>query len=70
MPLFRNIYGLIASSGTIGALVAWLIGYKAALFGFLFLLLLLSNWLVNCELKPTPPESQQVSKRGPGFSWV
>ncbi|KAK2503739.1 hypothetical protein MC885_006874, partial [Smutsia gigantea] len=54
-----NIHGLIASSGIIGALVAWLISYKAALFGFLCLLLLLSNWLVKCELRPISPESQQ-----------
>ncbi|XP_045838256.1 testis-expressed protein 46 [Meles meles] len=56
MSLFRYLHGILASSGTVGALVAWLIGYKPALFGFLFLLLLLSNWLVKHELKPTPPE--------------
>lgn len=54
---------MLASSGTIGALMAWMISYKPALFGFLFLLLLLSNWLVKHELKPTPQEPQQVSKR-------
>ncbi|XP_027946639.1 testis-expressed protein 46 [Eumetopias jubatus] len=59
MSLFRNLHGILASSGTIGALVAWLISYKPALFGFLFLLLLLSNWLVKHELKPTPPEPPQ-----------
>ncbi|XP_058892357.1 testis-expressed protein 46 [Kogia breviceps] len=59
MSLFRNLYGTLASSGTIGALMAWLISYKPPLFGFLFLLLLLSNWLVKYELKPTPPEPQQ-----------
>nr|XP_012415824.1 PREDICTED: uncharacterized protein C1orf234 homolog [Odobenus rosmarus divergens] len=59
MSLFRNLHGILASSGTIGALVAWLISYKPALFGFLFLLLLLSNWLVKHELKPTPPEPLQ-----------
>uniref|UniRef100_A0A8D2B3S6 Testis expressed 46 n=1 Tax=Sciurus vulgaris TaxID=55149 RepID=A0A8D2B3S6_SCIVU len=47
---------LLASSGTMGAVVAWLISYKPALFGFLFLLLLLSNWMVKYELKPTPSE--------------
>lgn len=59
---------MLASSGTIGALVAWLISYKPALFGFLFLLLLLSNWLVKYELKLTPAEPQQVSERGLSFS--
>ncbi|XP_025781268.1 testis-expressed protein 46 [Puma concolor] len=59
MLLFRNLHGTLASSGTIGALVAWLISYKPALFGFLFLLLLLSNWLVKHEVQPTPLEPQQ-----------
>ncbi|XP_066122670.1 testis-expressed protein 46 [Saccopteryx bilineata] len=59
MYLFRNLYKILDSSGTIGALVAWLISYKPVLFGFLFLLLLLSNWLVKYELKPTPSEPQQ-----------
>ncbi|XP_014710675.1 testis-expressed protein 46 [Equus asinus] len=59
MSLFRTLHGMLASSGTIGALVAWLISYKPALFGFLFLLLLLSNWLVKYELKLTPAEPQQ-----------
>ncbi|CAI9165546.1 unnamed protein product [Rangifer tarandus platyrhynchus] len=59
MSLFRSLHGMLASSGTIGALMAWLISYKPALFGFLFLLLLLSNWLVKHELKPTPQEPQQ-----------
>ncbi|XP_064349393.1 testis-expressed protein 46 [Camelus dromedarius] len=59
MSLFRNLHGILASSGTIGALIAWLISYKPALFGFLFLLLLLSNWLVKYELKRTPSEPQQ-----------
>uniref|UniRef100_A0A8C9KYU1 Testis expressed 46 n=1 Tax=Panthera tigris altaica TaxID=74533 RepID=A0A8C9KYU1_PANTA len=54
-----NLHGTLASSGTIGALVAWLISYKPALFGFLFLLLLLSNWLVKHEVQPTPLEPQQ-----------
>uniref|UniRef100_A0A452RBH8 Testis expressed 46 n=1 Tax=Ursus americanus TaxID=9643 RepID=A0A452RBH8_URSAM len=53
------LHGILASSGTVGALAAWLISYKPALFGFLFLLLLLSNWLVKHELKPTPPEPPQ-----------
>jgi uncharacterized membrane protein YphA (DoxX/SURF4 family) len=66
--LFRSFHGILASSGTLGAAVAWLIGYKPALFGFLFLLLLLSNWLVKHELKLEPSESQQVSKRGLSFS--
>ncbi|XP_061005119.1 testis-expressed protein 46 [Dama dama] len=55
----ESLHGMLASSGTIGALMAWLISYKPALFGFLFLLLLLSNWLVKHELKPTPQEPQQ-----------
>ncbi|XP_014639708.1 PREDICTED: uncharacterized protein C1orf234 homolog [Ceratotherium simum simum] len=59
MSLFRTLHGILASSGTTGALVAWLISYKAAFFGFLFLLLLLSNWLVKYELKLTPSEPQQ-----------
>ena len=63
ISLFRNLHEILDSSGAIGALVAWLISYKPALFGFLFLLLLLSNWLVKYELKPTSPKAQQVSKR-------
>ncbi|XP_047647403.1 testis-expressed protein 46 [Phacochoerus africanus] len=59
MSLFKNLHGIFASSGTTGALMAWLISYKPALFGFLFLLLLLSNWLVKYEFKPTPQEPQQ-----------
>ncbi|XP_059542228.1 testis-expressed protein 46 [Myotis daubentonii] len=54
-----TLHEILDSSGTIGALVAWMISYKPALFGFLFLLLLLSNWLVKYEFKPTPPETQQ-----------
>ncbi|CAO2589594.1 Testis-expressed protein 46 [Lemmus lemmus] len=50
----RNFHGFLASSGTIGAILAWLISFKPALFGFLFLLLLLSNWLVKHELKQAP----------------
>lgn len=61
MSLFWSLQGILASSGTIGALMAWLISYKPALFGFLFLLLLLSNWLVKHELKRTLQEPQQVS---------
>ncbi|KAM5264977.1 testis-expressed protein 46 [Hipposideros larvatus] len=59
MSLFRRLYEILDSSGIIGALVAWMISYKPALFGFLFLLLLLSNWLVKHELKLTPSEPQQ-----------
>ncbi|XP_024838505.1 testis-expressed protein 46 [Bos indicus] len=59
MSLFWSLQGILASSGTIGALMAWLISYKPALFGFLFLLLLLSNWLVKHELKRTLQEPQQ-----------
>ncbi|KAM4806925.1 testis-expressed protein 46 [Urocitellus parryii] len=59
MLVFRNFLAILASSGTLGALVAWLISYKPVLFGFLFLLLLLSNWLVKHELKPTSSENCQ-----------
>ncbi|XP_054428165.1 testis-expressed protein 46 [Pteronotus mesoamericanus] len=59
ISFFRNLHEILDSSGATGALVAWLISYKPALFGFLFLLLLLSNWLVKYELKPIPPEPQQ-----------
>uniref|UniRef100_A0A671DLL4 Testis expressed 46 n=1 Tax=Rhinolophus ferrumequinum TaxID=59479 RepID=A0A671DLL4_RHIFE len=55
----RHLYGILDSSGAIGTLVAWMISYKPALFGFLFLLLLLSNWLVNHELKLIPSQPQQ-----------
>ncbi|XP_025212807.1 testis-expressed protein 46 isoform X2 [Theropithecus gelada] len=57
--LFRSLHGILASTGTVGAVAAWLMSYKPALFGFLFLLLLLSNWLVKCEHKLTLPEPQQ-----------
>ncbi|KAF6111843.1 testis expressed 46 [Phyllostomus discolor] len=65
ISLLRNLHDILDSSGAIGALVAWLISYKPALFGFLFFLLLLSNWLVKHELKPTPPKSQQEEKEKP-----
>ncbi|XP_029804312.1 testis-expressed protein 46 [Suricata suricatta] len=67
MSLLRNLHGILASSGTVGALVAWLISYKPALFGFLFLLLLLSNWLVKHEVqvKPAPPEPQKEEAEKP-----
>lgn len=68
VSLFKHLYGILDSSGAIGTLVAWMISYKPALFGFLFLLLLLSNWLVKHELKLIPSEPQQVSKRGLSFS--
>uniref|UniRef100_A0A8B9WF83 Testis expressed 46 n=1 Tax=Bos mutus grunniens TaxID=30521 RepID=A0A8B9WF83_BOSMU len=55
---------ILASSGTIGALMAWLISYKPALFGFLFLLLLLSNWLVKHELKRTLQETCKAKTNG------
>lgn len=60
--LLRNFHGFLASSGPIGALLAWLISFKPLLFAFLLLLLLLSNWLVKQEHNwaPSPP---QVSKR-------
>lgn len=60
--LLRSLHGFLASSGPIGAALAWLISFKPILFAFLLLLLLLSNWLVKQEhnLAPSPP---QVSKR-------
>ncbi|KAK1340390.1 hypothetical protein QTO34_018959 [Cnephaeus nilssonii] len=42
-----------------------MISYKPALFGFLFLLLLLSNWLVKYEFKSTPTEPQQEKTEKP-----
>ncbi|XP_023578374.1 testis-expressed protein 46 [Octodon degus] len=48
----------------VGALLTWLMNYKPFLFGFLFLLLLLSNWLVKYESKATPSESPQVPVHG------
>ncbi|XP_012889344.1 PREDICTED: uncharacterized protein C1orf234 homolog [Dipodomys ordii] len=68
--LFRSFHGLLASSGTIGAVVAWLISYKPVLFGFLLFLLLLSNWLVRHEFTPQPsePQSQQEGEQKPPVS--
>nr|XP_012606070.1 uncharacterized protein C1orf234 homolog [Microcebus murinus] len=57
--LLRSLHGILASSGTIGAVLAWLINYKPVFFGFLLLLLLLSNWLVKYEQKLTPSEPQK-----------
>nr|XP_039330169.1 testis-expressed protein 46 isoform X2 [Saimiri boliviensis boliviensis] len=57
--LFRSLHGILASSGTMGAVAIWLMSYKPVLFGFLFLLLLLSNWLVKHEHKLTLPEPQK-----------
>ncbi|KAK7804203.1 hypothetical protein U0070_019425, partial [Myodes glareolus] len=47
------------------AILAWLISFKPALFGFLFLLLLLSNWLVKHELNQAPcqPLTEKVLQR-------
>ncbi|XP_006883727.1 PREDICTED: uncharacterized protein C1orf234 homolog [Elephantulus edwardii] len=59
MSFLRSILEILASSGSIGTAVAWLITSKPILFGFLFLLLLLSNWLVKYEFKFTSPESKQ-----------
>nr|XP_042128041.1 testis-expressed protein 46 isoform X2 [Peromyscus maniculatus bairdii] len=58
MFLLRSFHGFLASSGTIGAVLAWLLSSKPALFGFLFLLLLLSNWLVKHELSRAPFQPQ------------
>lgn len=59
----RSFHGFLASSGTTGAILAWLISFKPALFGFLFLLLLLSNWLVKHELNQAPCQPQTVCQR-------
>lgn len=64
----RSFHGFLASSGTIGAILAWLISFKPALFGFLFLLLLLSNWLVKHELNQAPCQPPTVSKRVLSFN--
>lgn len=64
----RSFHGFLASSGTIGAILAWLISFKPALFGFLFLLLLLSNWLVKHEFKQAPCQPLTVSKRVLSFN--
>lgn len=67
--LLRSFYGFLASSGTIGAVLAWLISFKPALFGFLFLLLLLSNWMVKHELSQAPSKPQMVSKLELNFKY-
>ncbi|XP_075419487.1 testis-expressed protein 46 [Tenrec ecaudatus] len=59
MSLFRSVQEILASSGSMGTMIAWLISYKPALFGFLFLLLLLSNWLVKYDRRLTPPRRSQ-----------
>nr|XP_048299081.1 testis-expressed protein 46 isoform X2 [Myodes glareolus] len=59
----RSFHGFLASSGTIGAILAWLISFKPALFGFLFLLLLLSNWLVKHELNQAPCQPLTVAEQ-------
>ncbi|XP_051029573.1 testis-expressed protein 46 [Phodopus roborovskii] len=56
--LLRSFHGFLASSGAIGAVLAWLISFKPVLLGFLFLLLLLSNWLVKHELRQAPSHSR------------
>ncbi|XP_012976716.1 testis-expressed protein 46 [Mesocricetus auratus] len=65
--LLRHFHGFLASSGTIGAVLARLISFKPALFGFLFLLLLLSNWMVKHELSqaPTQPQMEVAEKMAP-----
>lgn len=68
MFLLRSFHGFLASSGTIGAVLAWLLSSKPALFGFLFLLLLLSNWLVKHELSRAPFQPQTVSRRVLSFN--
>ncbi|KAM5248676.1 testis-expressed protein 46 [Ctenodactylus gundi] len=57
LQVHGSLHETSASSGMIGAVVTWLVNYKPALFGFLFLLLLLSNWLVKYEFKATPSGS-------------
>ncbi|XP_069935219.1 testis-expressed protein 46 isoform X2 [Oryctolagus cuniculus] len=63
--LLRSLHGVLASSSIMGALVVWLMNYKPVLFGFLFLLLLLSNWLVKYEPKPAPSGCQKEEAEKP-----
>ncbi|XP_012383325.1 testis-expressed protein 46 [Dasypus novemcinctus] len=65
MSLFRSVHGILVSSGSMGVALAWLMGYKPALFGFLFLLLLFSNWLVKYEIRPIATETQQEEAASP-----
>ncbi|CAH7439349.1 Tex46 [Phodopus roborovskii] len=68
--LLRSFHGFLASSGAIGAVLAWLISFKPVLLGFLFLLLLLSNWLVKHELRQAPSHSRTevAEKMAPEFN--
>ncbi|XP_062046030.1 testis-expressed protein 46 [Lepus europaeus] len=61
--LLRGLHGVLASSSIMGALVVWLMNYKPVLFGFLFLLLLLSNWLVKYEPKPAPSGCRKEAEK-------
>ncbi|GAB1289104.1 Lactamase, beta-like 1 [Apodemus speciosus] len=65
--LLRNFHGFLASSGPVGALLAWLISFKPVLFAFLLLLLLLSNWLVKQEHNwaPSPPQEEAETAKAP-----
>ncbi|NP_080576.1 testis-expressed protein 46 [Mus musculus] len=65
--LLRSLHGFLASSGPIGAALAWLISFKPILFAFLLLLLLLSNWLVKQEhnLAPSPPQEEAETTTAP-----
>ncbi|XP_052031666.1 testis-expressed protein 46 [Apodemus sylvaticus] len=65
--LLRSFHGFLASSGPIGALLAWLISFKPLLFAFLLLLLLLSNWLVKQEHNwaPSPPQEEAETAKAP-----
>ncbi|XP_034357455.1 testis-expressed protein 46 [Arvicanthis niloticus] len=68
--LLRSFHGFLASSGTIGAVLAWLISFKPGLFAFLLLLLLLSNWLVKQEhnCAPSPPQEEAETAPAPAVS--
>ncbi|NP_001386301.1 testis-expressed protein 46 [Rattus norvegicus] len=65
--LLRSFHGFLASSGTIGAILAWLISFKPVLFAFLLLLLLLSNWLVKQENSwaLSPPQEEAETTMAP-----
>ncbi|XP_021017144.1 testis-expressed protein 46 [Mus caroli] len=65
--LLRSLHGFLASSGPIGAVLAWLLSFKPILFAFLLLLLLLSNWLVKQEhnLAPSPPQEEAETTTAP-----
>ncbi|XP_031234971.1 testis-expressed protein 46 [Mastomys coucha] len=60
--LLRSFHGFLASSGTLGAVLAWLVSSKPILFAFLLLLLLLSTWLVRQEHNWAPSQPQEEAE--------